>query len=59
MNDSKIIVALDGMTTNGAINFCKEHLDPKTCRVKVGKELFTLGGPPLIQVLSDYDLRFF
>jgi orotidine-5'-phosphate decarboxylase len=45
-----IIVALDFTDINQAKNFVLK-LDPKKCRVKVGKALFTLAGPAFIEFL--------
>jgi len=49
MQDSKrLIVALDFPDTASAIAMLAQ-LDPALCRVKVGKELFTRGGPALVE----------
>ncbi|MDR2213556.1 MAG: orotidine-5'-phosphate decarboxylase [Pseudomonadales bacterium] len=49
MQDRKrIIVALDFSDTASAETLV-ERLDPALCRVKVGKELFTRGGPRLVE----------
>lgn len=50
MNDPRIIVALDFPDQCTALNFAA-GLDSTLCRVKVGKELFTLAGPQLIEKL--------
>lgn len=50
MNDPRIIVALDFPDQVAALNFANK-LDSKLCRVKVGKELFTLAGPQLVEKL--------
>lgn len=50
MNDSRIIVALDFSDQGTALNFAAT-LDSRLCRIKVGKELFTLAGPQLIEKL--------
>lgn len=50
MNDPRIIVALDFPDQCTALNFAA-RLDNTLCRVKVGKELFTLAGPQLIEKL--------
>jgi orotidine-5'-phosphate decarboxylase len=50
MNDPRLIVALDFARAGEALDFAA-RLDPSECRVKVGKELFTAGGPPLIEAL--------
>jgi len=47
-SDPRIIVALDFPTAEQAMLFTA-RLDPGTCRVKVGKELFTAAGPRLVE----------
>lgn len=49
-NDPKIVVALDFAESKKALELAAK-LDPKICRVKVGKELFTAAGPALIESL--------
>ena len=46
----RVIVALDYATGAEALAFA-QRLDPKRCRVKVGKELFTVAGPALVEQL--------
>lgn len=48
--DSRIIVALDFPAAEPALALAMQ-LDPERCRVKVGKELFTMAGPALINEL--------
>ena len=48
MSDPRIIVALDTPDARGALALAAK-LDPKLCRVKVGKELYTAAGPQLIE----------
>lgn len=48
MNNSPIIVALDFADSSKALELLS-RLDPKQCRVKVGKELFCRGGPALVE----------
>ncbi len=50
MNDPKVIVALDYPTAQDALDMA-DRLDPKMCRVKVGKELFTVAGPDVVKRL--------
>ncbi len=50
MNSTKIIVALDFPEAASALALA-ERLDPALCRVKVGKELFTVAGPELVRAL--------
>lgn len=48
----RVIVALDYATAAEALAFA-QRLDPARCRVKVGKELFTVAGPTLVAQLAD------
>ncbi len=50
MNDSKIIIALDYAQSSDAMPLVKQ-LDPKLCKLKVGKELFTASGPAFVENL--------
>ena len=45
-----IIVALDFPSRDAALALAGQ-LDPALCRVKVGKELFTRCGPPVVEAL--------
>jgi len=56
--DPKIIVALDYANATNAINMV-DQLDPKLCRVKVGKELFTRTGPSFVEQLVKRDFQVF
>ena len=51
MIDPKIIVALDFPDKNQALEFAR-RMDPGSCRLKVGNELFTSAGPALVEELS-------
>ncbi len=59
----RIIVALDFPVPVDALALA-ERLSPASCRLKVGKELFTRGGPQLVRTLVDgghevfLDLKF-
>jgi orotidine-5'-phosphate decarboxylase len=55
---SPIVVALDYPTPKQAIEMAKQ-LDPKKCRVKVGKELFTASGPVVLEQLHKMDFDVF
>jgi len=57
MSDSKIIVALDFADESSAMGLV-DRIDPKLCRVKIGKELFTRCGPGLVRnlVSNGYDV---
>jgi len=46
----RVIVALDYASAAEALALA-QRLDPKRCRVKVGKELFTVTGPALVEQL--------
>jgi orotidine-5'-phosphate decarboxylase len=50
VNSNKIIVALDFPDATPALALV-ERLDPALCRLKVGKELFTVAGPELVRTL--------
>ncbi|MEZ5591121.1 MAG: orotidine-5'-phosphate decarboxylase [Gammaproteobacteria bacterium] len=50
MNAPRLIVALDFPDAAEALALI-EHLDPASCRLKVGKELFTRAGPALLDEL--------
>lgn len=56
-NDSPIIVALDFPSAEQALALV-DRLQPDRCRLKVGKELFTRGGPALVEqlVARGYDV---
>ncbi len=45
-----VIVALDYANTHDALAMAA-RIDPNLCRVKVGKELFTVGGPQVVDAL--------
>jgi orotidine-5'-phosphate decarboxylase len=49
-DSSKVIVALDYDNQHDALALV-EKLDPTQCRLKVGKELFTIAGPAVVQRL--------
>lgn len=63
MKDSRIIVALDFSSEKQVLEFTRQ-LEPSMCKLKVGKELFTLAGPDLVRQLIDsgfdvfLDLKF-
>lgn len=57
--DSKrIIVALD-MDDRQQVMQLVEQLDPQQCRLKIGKELFTLYGPDLVRQVQDKGFEVF
>ena len=55
---SPVIVALDSPSMNAAL-ILADTLDPKLCRLKVGKELFTRSGPAIIDALHQRDFEVF
>ena len=58
MAEPRIIVALDVADRDSALNLAKQ-LDPKLCRVKLGKELFVAGSPQMIGELRDLGFEVF
>ncbi|MDG3087651.1 orotidine-5'-phosphate decarboxylase [Vibrio hannami] len=50
MLDQKVIVALDYDNQADALAFV-DRIDPASCRLKVGKEMFTLFGPEFVKEL--------
>jgi orotidine-5'-phosphate decarboxylase len=56
--DLSIIVALDAHRHDDAL-FIADQLDPALCRVKVGKELFTVAGPAVVQALQTRGFEVF
>ncbi|MDC9580491.1 orotidine-5'-phosphate decarboxylase [Xenorhabdus sp. PR6a] len=61
--NSPVIVALDYDNQDAALAFV-DKIDPQSCRLKVGKEMFTLYGPQFVQALHQrgfdvfLDLKF-
>ena len=51
MSSSPIVVALDYASAQDALAMAA-LLNPKHCRVKVGKELFTSAGPAVLEALQ-------
>ena len=58
MDKSPLIVALDFPNAEPALAIAGD-LDPSSCRVKVGKELFTSEGPQLVTKLVDMGFDVF
>ena len=58
MTQSPVIVALDFATPEAALDMAA-LLDPAQCRVKVGKELFTRGGPAMVEALHNQGFELF
>ena len=58
MSDPRVIVALDFPDAGRALALVA-RLEPGTCRLKVGKELFTAAGPGLIERLRKAGFEIF
>lgn len=56
--DPRIVVALDYANPAEAIALAQQ-LDPRGCRLKVGKELFTLAGPAVVERLQQLGFEVF
>jgi orotidine-5'-phosphate decarboxylase len=57
-NERRVIVALDYPDPATALALAG-RLDPKACRVKVGKELFTRAGPAVVERLAGQGFEVF
>ncbi|MBB1478151.1 orotidine-5'-phosphate decarboxylase [Pseudoalteromonas sp. SG41-2] len=57
-HSKKILIALDYDDQQTALNFVKQ-LSPDTCRLKVGKEMFTYFGPAFVKELIDLGFDVF
>jgi len=58
MEDPKIIVALD-FDNQLDVEKLLAKIDPSQCRVKVGKELFTLMGPKIVEIIQNLGFQIF
>ena len=58
MFDPKVIVALDYDNDAAALDFVS-RIDPSSCNLKVGKELFTVVGPQFVSKLVALNFRVF
>ncbi|WP_394205286.1 orotidine-5'-phosphate decarboxylase [Shewanella waksmanii] len=58
MSQKPIIVALDYDNKNAALQLI-DQLDPNMCRLKVGKEMFTLFGPQLVKDIHERGFDLF
>ncbi|QYJ84278.1 orotidine-5'-phosphate decarboxylase [Shewanella aegiceratis] len=58
MSNKPIIVALDYDNKSEALQLI-DQLDPKMCRLKIGKEMFTLFGPELVKEIHSRDFDLF
>jgi len=59
INDtSRLLIAMDFAEKNLALSMA-DNLDPKGCRLKVGKEMYTRFGPELVKQLQDKGFEIF
>lgn len=58
MSKSRVIVSMD-FPDKEACLLLAERLNPAECRLKIGKELFTLEGPSLLEALMQKDFEIF
>lgn len=58
ISDPKVLVALDFASEKDAMAFV-DRIDPSQCRLKVGKEMFTLFGPQFVKALADKGFEVF
>ena len=58
VDSKKVLIALDYDDQGKALAFVKQ-LSPSTCRLKVGKEMFTLFGPDFVKQLVDLGFDVF
>jgi len=58
MKKSPIIVALDYPNEKKALSFI-DSIDPASCRLKIGKEMFTLLGPQFVQQVQNRGFEVF
>ncbi len=56
--DPKVIVALDFPATAPAIDLLA-RIDPRQCRVKIGKEMFTRAGPGFVEAVAARGFEIF
>ncbi len=58
MSGPRVIVALDFAAADAALAFA-QRVTPQSCRLKVGKQLFTAAGPALVQKLTQRGFDIF
>ena len=58
MSDPRVIVALDFPSTDEALGFAA-IVEPGQCRLKVGIELFSIGGPAIVGALAERGFDIF
>ncbi|EPD2811074.1 orotidine-5'-phosphate decarboxylase [Shigella flexneri] len=58
VTNSPVVVALDYHNCDDALSFV-DKIDPRDCRLKVGKEMFTLFGPQFVRELQQRGFDIF
>ncbi|BAT43427.1 orotidine-5'-phosphate decarboxylase [Escherichia albertii] len=58
VTNSPVVVALDYNNRDAALTFV-DKIDPRDCRLKVGKEMFTLFGPQFVRELQQRGFDIF
>lgn len=58
VTNSPVVVALDYHNRDDALSFV-DKIDPRDCRLKVGKEMFTLFGPQFVRELQQRGFDIF
>lgn len=58
VTESPVVVALDYNNRDSALAFV-DRIDPRDCRLKVGKEMFTLFGPQIVRDLQQRGFDIF
>ena len=58
VTDSPVVVALDYANRDSALAVV-DRIDPRDCRLKIGKEMFTLFGPQLVRDLHQRGFELF
>ncbi len=58
VTNSPVVVALDYHNRDDALSFV-DKIEPRDCRLKVGKEMFTLFGPQFVRELQQRGFDIF
>ena len=58
MDSTKLIIALDYDSAEACLTLVRQ-LDPKSCRLKIGKELFTAAGPSIVEAVQHQGFEVF
>lgn len=58
VTESPVVVALDYNNRDSALAFV-DRIDPRDCRLKIGKEMFTLFGPQIVRDLQQRGFDIF